>query len=167
MVFGRRSFARSATICSRAASAFSVAVAAQTQQQPASPCRRKLHGPGAASSGIPLAQAAPGSAPNNPDHTKPAENGSINSITSGNSSTPGRENSSLRLGPGDLIEVGVYNVPELSTKARIGNSTGDILSSSGRLCPRRRSHRRRGANLDRKATGGWRVCPQCSCDHLS
>ena len=30
-----------------------------------------------------------------------------------------------RLGPGDLIEISVYNVPELSTKARVGNS-GDI-----------------------------------------
>ena len=33
--------------------------------------------------------------------------------------------SSLRLGPGDLLEVGVYNVPELATKARVGNS-GDV-----------------------------------------
>jgi polysaccharide biosynthesis/export protein len=32
---------------------------------------------------------------------------------------------SLRLGAGDLIDVNVYNVPELSTKARIGNS-GDV-----------------------------------------
>lgn len=32
---------------------------------------------------------------------------------------------SLRLGAGDLIELNVYNVPELTTKARIGNS-GDV-----------------------------------------
>jgi polysaccharide biosynthesis/export protein len=32
---------------------------------------------------------------------------------------------SPRLGPGDLLEVSVYNVPELSTKARVGNS-GDV-----------------------------------------
>lgn len=31
----------------------------------------------------------------------------------------------LKLGAGDLIEVTVYNVPELTTKARIGNS-GDV-----------------------------------------
>lgn len=31
----------------------------------------------------------------------------------------------MKLGPGDLIEVGVYNVPELTTKARIGNA-GDV-----------------------------------------
>ena len=33
--------------------------------------------------------------------------------------------SQVKLGPGDLIEVSVYNVPELSTKARVGNP-GDI-----------------------------------------
>lgn len=31
----------------------------------------------------------------------------------------------VKLGPGDLIEVSVYNVPELATKARVSNS-GDI-----------------------------------------
>ena len=31
----------------------------------------------------------------------------------------------VKLGPGDLIEVGVYNVPELATKARVSNS-GDV-----------------------------------------
>ena len=31
----------------------------------------------------------------------------------------------VKLGPGDLIEVAVYNVPELATKARVGNS-GDV-----------------------------------------
>jgi polysaccharide biosynthesis/export protein len=33
--------------------------------------------------------------------------------------------SSLRLGSGDLVEVGVYNAPELTTKARV-NSKGEI-----------------------------------------
>src|SRR6266496_6526277 len=33
--------------------------------------------------------------------------------------------STLRLGSGDLIEVSVYNVPELNTKTRVGSS-GDI-----------------------------------------
>ncbi len=31
----------------------------------------------------------------------------------------------IKLGPGDLIEVNVYNVPELATKARVSNS-GDV-----------------------------------------
>lgn len=35
------------------------------------------------------------------------------------------DSSFLKLGGGDLIEVNVYNVPELSTKARVGNS-GDV-----------------------------------------
>ncbi len=33
--------------------------------------------------------------------------------------------SSLRLGNGDLIEVAIYNVPELATKTRVGNN-GDV-----------------------------------------
>src|SRR5437867_1436661 len=37
----------------------------------------------------------------------------------------GSADSSLRLGIGDLLEVGVYNVSELSTKTRVGNN-GDI-----------------------------------------
>ncbi len=36
-----------------------------------------------------------------------------------------RSASSIRLRSGDLIDISVYNVPELSTKARVGNS-GDI-----------------------------------------
>ncbi|MGO9084605.1 MAG: polysaccharide biosynthesis/export family protein [Candidatus Sulfotelmatobacter sp.] len=37
----------------------------------------------------------------------------------------GDESALTKLGPGDLIEVNVYNVPELATKARVGNS-GDV-----------------------------------------
>jgi polysaccharide biosynthesis/export protein len=37
----------------------------------------------------------------------------------------GPEDSAIKLGAGDLIEVSVYNVPELTTKARVSNS-GDI-----------------------------------------
>src|SRR5215475_8901108 len=39
-------------------------------------------------------------------------------------SEPGGD-SALRLGTGDLLEVSVYNVPDLSTKTRVG-SAGDI-----------------------------------------
>jgi polysaccharide biosynthesis/export protein len=35
------------------------------------------------------------------------------------------DNSAIKLGDGDLIEVSVYNVPELTTKARVSN-TGDV-----------------------------------------
>jgi polysaccharide biosynthesis/export protein len=51
----------------------------------------------------------------------PAANGTI---VPSNSVHP-EDSSFLKLGGGDLIEVNVYNVPELSTKARVGNS-GDV-----------------------------------------
>jgi len=45
--------------------------------------------------------------------------------TSPAASAPALSDSSVRLGDGDLIEVGVFGVPDLSTKVRISNS-GDI-----------------------------------------
>src|SRR3989442_1322949 len=41
------------------------------------------------------------------------------------SKTTDESGSGLRLGAGDLLEVSVYNVPELGTKSRVGNS-GDV-----------------------------------------
>src|SRR5207245_269257 len=38
---------------------------------------------------------------------------------------PPREDSSVRLGSGDLVEVSVYNIPDLTTKARV-SSSGDL-----------------------------------------
>jgi polysaccharide export outer membrane protein len=68
----------------------------------------------------PLAQAAVGAATNGAAR-KPAPGG-----TAANAAAGGNADSSLlRLGAGDLLEVSVYNVPELTTKARIGNS-GDV-----------------------------------------
>jgi polysaccharide export outer membrane protein len=70
---------------------------------------------------LPASQAAVGSERPNADSAKAAQSGAVASAVASKT-----ENSSLlRLGPGDLLEVGVYNVPELATKARIGNS-GDI-----------------------------------------
>ncbi len=43
----------------------------------------------------------------------------------GTSKAADETGSDLRLGAGDLLEVNVYNVPELGTKSRIGNS-GDV-----------------------------------------
>jgi len=66
----------------------------------------------------PASQAAVGT---NADSTQAAQGrASASSVpaSTGNSSL-------LRLGAGDLLEVGVYNVPELSTKARVG-TTGDV-----------------------------------------
>jgi polysaccharide export outer membrane protein len=53
----------------------------------------------------------------------PAANNNFN-IPVNNSAPPG-DSSFLKLGGGDLIEVNVYNVPELTSKARVGNS-GDV-----------------------------------------
>jgi polysaccharide export outer membrane protein len=69
----------------------------------------------------PISQAAVGSAHNGADSTKSAPSG-----TPANPVAAGSEASSLlRLGAGDLLEVSVYNVPELTTKARVG-TTGDV-----------------------------------------
>lgn len=69
----------------------------------------------------PLSQAAEGTAPNHGQAGKNSAN-----PAPADSRTAGMENSPLlRLSAGDLLEVGVYNVPELSTKARVG-STGDV-----------------------------------------
>jgi polysaccharide biosynthesis/export protein len=72
----------------------------------------------------PLSQAAVGTTPNNTHTAKPSSTDP--SASSADPLSVGIETSpSFKLGPGDLVEVGVYNVPELSTKARIGNS-GDV-----------------------------------------
>jgi polysaccharide biosynthesis/export protein len=68
-----------------------------------------------------VSQVAVGSAGTNGDSTKATQSGvPAGSVAPANESSP-----LLRLGAGDLLEVGVYNVPELTTKARIGNS-GDV-----------------------------------------
>jgi polysaccharide export outer membrane protein len=70
----------------------------------------------------PASQAAIGTTESKPDTQKASE-------PSKNSPAPGASDTSdspvLKLGAGDLIEVSVYNVPELTTKARVGNS-GDV-----------------------------------------
>jgi polysaccharide export outer membrane protein len=68
-----------------------------------------------------VSQAAAGATPGNVPSAKASQgNASTDSVA------PASENSSLlKLGTGDLLEVSVYNVPELSTKARVGNS-GDV-----------------------------------------
>jgi polysaccharide export outer membrane protein len=69
----------------------------------------------------PLAQAAVGSAPNNANSGKALPSGASANAAAGANA----DSSLLRLGSGDLLEVSVYNVPELTTKARIGTS-GDV-----------------------------------------
>jgi polysaccharide biosynthesis/export protein len=121
MEFGRFSCARS--LLAFFLVAFCIAGRAGAQQSPAS---SPAPPPGettplALPAAQPLAQAAAGTLPNQASPAKPSQS---------NSSTapvlPAIGNSSLlRLSAGDLLEVNVYNVPELSTKARVGSS-GDI-----------------------------------------
>jgi polysaccharide biosynthesis/export protein len=69
----------------------------------------------------PLSQAAIGTSGNGAQSSWLSE-----SSASTDSKVSAKDNSSfLKLGPGDLLEISVYNVPELTTKVRIGNS-GDI-----------------------------------------
>ena len=118
MEFGRFSFARGRSLLALSlvfvcGSEFK----AWAQQAPASSPETTAPALPAAEA---ISQAAIGSARTNSDSAKAAPSGSASdSVTAGGTS------SSLRLGPGDLLEVGVYNVPELSTKARVGNS-GDV-----------------------------------------
>jgi polysaccharide biosynthesis/export protein len=70
---------------------------------------------------VPALPASQAAAPTNPDSAKAAKSGAA----AGAVAAADQSSSLMRLGPGDLLEVGVYNVPELATKARIGNS-GDI-----------------------------------------
>jgi polysaccharide biosynthesis/export protein len=85
--------------------------------------------PGSGAGTLPGAQplsavAVPQSGANG-DHANPTKSSAQNS-SSQNSMAAGEADASLvKLAPGDLIELSVYNVPELSTKARVG-STGDV-----------------------------------------
>lgn len=54
--------------------------------------------------------------------TTPAAEAAESSPAKSEAGSDTGSDSSLRLGIGDLIEMGVYNVPELTTKTRIGNS---------------------------------------------
>ncbi len=75
---------------------------------------------GALPAAEPLSQATTSTLPNNTDSARPAQGNPPGSVAAGNDAS-----SLMRLGPGDLIEVSIYNVPELSTKVRVGNS-GDV-----------------------------------------
>jgi polysaccharide export outer membrane protein len=107
MEFGRVSLARGGSLLAFAfvlISASGPKVAAQ--QTPPSPT------PEASSPALPAAQSVSQAA--------------IGSGAPANAIAPDNQTTSLpRLSAGDLVEVGVYNVPELTTKARVGTS-GDV-----------------------------------------
>lgn len=117
MEFGRSRCVRSLLaitltwLCSSEVKAWAQIVPASTPEEIASPTVPASH----------LPQATPETVP---DSAQPAKPSSIAAAVNPLSAAP--ENSPLmKLGPGDLLEVGVYGVPELSTKARIGSS-GDV-----------------------------------------
>lgn len=118
MEFGRFRFA-----CSRSLLLLSLGLLcsshfqAWAQQAPATPDANAVP---TLPSPQPISQAAARTVPNNADSAKADP-----SNPSAKSGSTDENSAALRLGPGDLIEVGVYNVPELATKARVGNS-GDI-----------------------------------------
>jgi polysaccharide biosynthesis/export protein len=67
---------------------------------------------------VPAAQAATSSTP--PPNQKPPDAAAADKNSNATDEIP-----QVRLGPGDLLEVSVYNVPELATKARV-NYSGDL-----------------------------------------
>lgn len=69
----------------------------------------------------PASQAATPTTPKGQESAKEPHD-----ATAGATGTPPSDDESLlRLSAGDLLEISVYNVPELNTKARVGNS-GDV-----------------------------------------
>jgi len=120
MEFGRSSFTRSSGLlaCALGLLCGLECQAWGQQTPPSSPTESTVP---ALPAEQPISQAARGSAGTNADSAKTTQSGaSAGSVAAGNENSP-----LLRLGPGDLLEVGVYNVPELATKARVG-STGDV-----------------------------------------
>lgn len=120
MEFARFCFARS-----RGLLAFSIVLLcasqfhARAQQRPASSSAARSP----AESAVPtlsVSQAAVGSSRPRAAPAKANQSGDPASAIAA-----GIDTSTLRLSAGDLLEVSVYNVPELSTKARVGSS-GDV-----------------------------------------
>jgi polysaccharide export outer membrane protein len=118
MEFGRFSFA-----CARCLLTFALILfcasefkASAQQAPPPSPAASPV-----LPAAEPVSQAAIGGAP------KPAEaqNAAANGASAGQVAPANDSSSQLRLSSGDLLEVSIYNVPELATKARVGNS-GDV-----------------------------------------
>jgi polysaccharide biosynthesis/export protein len=92
--------------------AFFITVFAAAAQQPAE---------------VPAAQPIPSAAVPVSDNNPAAQpnTGHALDASKDNSKDTSDQSALVKLGPGDLIEVNVYNVPELTTKARVGNS-GDV-----------------------------------------
>jgi len=105
---GIRSAYRQVVLCLLATFAFAASVAAQ---QPAT--ADKQAGQDAPPAAQPVSQAAT------------SVSGAVQEKAPDTAKDASDQSALLKLGQGDLIEVSVYNVPELSTKARVSTS-GDI-----------------------------------------
>jgi polysaccharide biosynthesis/export protein len=119
MEFGRFSFARSRRLLALLLVLFwSLGFKVWAQQAPgSSPVENAVP---ALPPAQPIAQAAVGSAKGSDSTKLPPSGTSVNPVAASS-----EDLSSIKLGAGDLIEITVYNVPELSTKARVGAS-GDV-----------------------------------------
>ena len=114
MVSGRSSFTR--RVCALSYALVLILTFCSTvgaQQDPAKPTTETAP---AVPPGQPASEAAKGTTPT----TAATADKNTSSALTGAADT-----SQVRLGGGDLIELSVYNVPELTTKARVGNS-GDV-----------------------------------------
>lgn len=111
MVGSFRSTGRGFALCVLIVLSISIAAAAQ---QPASPDQTSP----VPSAAVPVAQPASQAA-------QPASAAVANAPASTRTPQASDQSGLVKLGPGDLLELNVYNVPELNTKARVSNS-GDV-----------------------------------------
>ncbi len=86
---------------------------ANSQQAPSTAPAPSIERPAPSSESTSKPTAPATTAPSMPPTTDPAP------------PPPPRDTTRIRLGPGDLVEVAVYGVPELTTKARVSN-TGEL-----------------------------------------
>lgn len=127
MEFGRSRFARSGSLfavalvltCSAEPKAWAQQSPASTPVQDAVPAYPAAETPAQSVSGAGSQTTQPAAAA----ESSPVQNSSPQNSSLQNSSL--HSSSLQRVGAGDLLEVGVYNVPELTTKARVGGS-GDV-----------------------------------------
>lgn len=115
---GMRSFTRRVRGSMFALTALLLTVVAAAAQQPAG---GNQTGQNPAPAEVPSAQPFPSAAVPENNPTAPTSPAKTQDLSKDASEPTGV----VKLGPGDLIEVNVYNVPELATKARVSNS-GDV-----------------------------------------
>jgi polysaccharide export outer membrane protein len=93
---------------------------------PALPAGQPISQIAAGATQVATGAAANSTTPNNSAaSTAGPSNGAQSGVPAAFGAAANADLSATRLGTGDLLEVSVYNVPELSTKARVG-STGDV-----------------------------------------